>query len=150
MPVQVAAERINKAAGSTLWPFTTGVVGGVWLRNIRLRYRSSPFEYNAKAVLSGQLEDGTSGLRLKLRYRAPVWVYGFYFVWYLILMFVVASLIGGDWAPEVTVSDEAASSGIFSLLLVAPLALHAVGTRRSQEEHAGLIDFLAEHIDAKR
>jgi hypothetical protein len=150
MPARIASERINKAAGSTLWPFTTGVVGGVWFRNIRLRYRSSLFEYNAKPVLSGRLEDGISGSTLELRYRAPVWVYGFNFVWYLLLTFIVAFLIGGGWAPGTTAGDKVIIIGFFSLMIVAPLALHAVGTRRSQEELVALIDFLAQHIDAKR
>jgi len=141
LSARAVAERINEAAGSLLWPFATGVVGGVWSGNIRLRYRSSLFEYNAKPVLSGRVREAASGSSLDLRYRAPLWVYGFYLVWYLFLA-LFAGLIGHGW--------DGATVGIFSILLVAPLGLHAVGSRRSEEELADLLDFLSQHAEAKR
>ncbi|HEX8214123.1 MAG TPA: hypothetical protein VF582_01480 [Allosphingosinicella sp.] len=150
MSARAVAERINDAAGSTLWPFTTGVVGGVRSSHIRLRYRSSLFEYNAKSVLSGRLQDAPGGSSLELRYRAPLWVYGFYLLWYLFLTFVVAGLIRNGWASGVTGGNKAMTIGIFAILLVAPLGLHAVGTRRSEEELADLLDFLSQHVEAKR
>ena len=150
LSVRTVSERINRAAGSAVWPFTTGIVGGVWSGHIRLRYRSSLFEYNAKPVLSGRLRDVPSGSSLELRYRAPLWVYGFYLFWYLLLTVGVVGLIGGGWAPEVTRGEKAMVMGIFAALLVAPLALHAFGTRRSAEELAELLDFLSEQAQAKR
>jgi len=149
MSVRTVSERINRAAGSAVWPFTTGIVGGVWSGHIRLRYRSSLFEYNAKPVLSGRLRDVPSGSSLELRYRAPLWVYGFYLFWYLILTFGIVGLIGAGWAPEVTGGGKAMGMGIFAALLVAPPALHAIGTRRSAEELAELLDFLSEQAQAK-
>lgn len=149
MSAPTVAERINEAAGSAFWPFTKGVVGGVWSGHIRLRYRSSLFEYNAKPVLSGSLQNAPSGSSLELRYRAPLWVYGFYLVWYLFLALVVAWLIGNGWAPELTGGDRAMALGIIAILLIAPLGLHAVGTRRSEEELGSLLDFLFQHVEAK-
>jgi hypothetical protein len=37
---RIVAERINAAAGSIFSPFKRGVVGGVWLGRIRLRFVS--------------------------------------------------------------------------------------------------------------
>jgi hypothetical protein len=150
LSARTVAERINEAAGSALWPFTTGIVGGVWAGHVRLRYRSSIFEYNAKPVLSGRLQDAPTGSSLDLRYRAPVWVYAFYVVWYLFLAFVAVGLLANGWAPEVTGSDKAMAVAIFAVLLVAPVGLHAFGTRRSDEELADLMDFLAQHAQANR
>lgn len=150
LAVRTVAKRINEAASSPLWPFTAGVAGGVWSGHIRLRYRSSIFEYNAKPVLSGRLEDAPSGSSLELRYRAPIWVYGFYVIWYFFLALVAAALLANGWAPGVPGGDKAMAIAIFLMLLVAPVGLHAVGTRRSEEELADLLDFLAEHAEAKR
>lgn len=132
-----------------LWPLSSGVVGGVWFGNVRLRYRRSPFEYNAKPVLTGRLRDSVSGSRLELRYRAPLLVYVFYIAWYLILTLFVAALIGNGLAPEIT-ANKATAVGTIGLLLVGPIALHAVGTRRSDEELDDLLDFISEHIEATR
>ncbi|QDH33904.1 hypothetical protein E2E27_05890 [Porphyrobacter sp. YT40] len=150
LPAQTAAQRINDAAGSMFWPFAMGVVGGVWLGNVRLQYRSSPFEYNAKPVLAGRLRDVASGSSLELRYRAPLWVYGFYFVWYLFLTLVGAVLIGNGWAPDITSAEKAMAVGITGLLLVVPIVLHAVGTRRSGDELAAILDFVSSNINATR
>ncbi|MGB7656602.1 MAG: hypothetical protein WBL74_14100 [Novosphingobium sp.] len=122
----------------------------VWLGNIRLRYQSSLFEYNAKPVLAGRLRKASSGSRLQLRYRAPLWVYGFYLFWYSLLISVAAAFIGQVWAPEITGGDKVMAIGIVMILLAAPLGLHAVGTRDSEEELAIILDFLAKHVEAKR
>jgi len=150
LSVRTATERINEAAGSVLWPFNTGVVGYAWSGHIRLRYRSSPLEYNAKPVLAGRLQDAPGGSRLELRYRAPLWVYGFYLVWYLFITLVVVGLVSNGWAPGVASGDKAMGLGIIAALFVAPLGLHALGTRRSAEELAELLDFLSAQVEAKR
>lgn len=146
----VVAERIGSAAGSSFSPFSTGVVGGVWSGHVRLRYRSSPFEYNAKPVLSGRLLDAPSGSCLELRYRAPVWVYGFYLFWYLFLFFFAATLSMGHWAPEVTAGDKMTIVAMLVGFVIAPLLLHAFGTRGSETELNSLLDFLSQHAEMKR
>jgi hypothetical protein len=150
MSARMVAEHINEAAGSALWPFTTGVVGGVWSGLICLRYRSSLFEYNAKPVLAGRLHTATGGSNLELRYRAPLWVYGFYLFWYLSLTLIIFSVIAFGWTPEIRDGEKAIDFGIFALLLVTPLGLHTIGTHRSEVELAYLIDFLSRHAEAKR
>ena len=150
LPAGAIAKRINEAAGSMLWPFAMGVVGGVWSGNIRLQYRSSPFEYNAKPVLSGRLKNAVSGSILELRYRAPLWVYCFYLVWYIFLTLAAAALIGNEWAPDGTVADKAMVIGTIGILSIAPIGLHAIGTRRSGEELSDLLNFLSQHIEATR
>ena len=132
-----------------LWPLATGVVGGVWFGNIRLQYRSSPIEYNAKPVLSGRLWDTASGSSLELRYRAPIWVYVFYVVWYLFLT-LAAALIGNAWAPEITSAEKIMAVGTIGLLLVGPIVMHAIGTRRSDVELSNILDFVSQHIEATR
>ena len=146
----VVAHRINEAAGSLFWPLSTGVVGGVWSGHLRLRYSSSPFEYNAKPVLSGRVLDATSGSYLELRYRAPVWVYGFYLFWYLFIALFVAMSSAANWAPEITVGDKEMVFFMLGGLAVAPLGLHAVGTRHSDKELNSLLDFLSQQAGAER
>ena len=143
MPARTVTERVNKAAGSMLLPVDNGVVGGVWSRHIRLKYRSSILEFNAKPVLSGRIEDTASGSSMKLRYRAPFWAQGFYALPYLFLTLSIVGISAGGWASNDTY-------GIVALLLVGPRALHALGTRRSQDELAALIDFLEQEVGATR
>jgi hypothetical protein len=125
-------------------------VGGVFSGHIRLRYRSFVFEYNAKPVLSGRIQDAPSGSTLDLRYRAPAWVYAFYLFWYLFLVFIAVALLANDWAAELTGRDKAMAVAIVAVFLVAPVGLHAVGTRRSDEELADLMDFLTLNAGANR
>ena len=136
------AERINRTAGSSFWPFTVGVVGGVHWGHVRLRFRSSIFEYNAKPVLAGRLCDATGGARLDLKYRAPIWVYFFYSIWYLFLGLIIVGLSSNGMNPELTNGDKVMVFAIFALLLVAPLGMHAIGTRNAESELGELADFL--------
>jgi peptidoglycan/LPS O-acetylase OafA/YrhL len=99
--------------------------------------------------LAGRIVEVPSGSSLDLRYRGPAWVYTFYVVWYLFLGFVAAGLIANGWAPEVTPGDKAMAVAIFAVLLIAPVGLHLVGTRRSDEELGDLLDFLSQHAEAK-
>ena len=94
LSARTVAKRINAAAGSAFWPFNTGVVGGVGLGRVRLRYAGSFGEYNAKPVLAGQLRETSSGSILMLRYRAPAWIYLFDLVWYSVLGGVTLVMLG--------------------------------------------------------
>lgn len=146
---RIVAERINAAAGSTLWPFTTGVVGGVWLGSVRLRFRSSFAEYNAKPVLAGRLREGRSGSVLALRYRAPCWVYVFDVFWYSVLSLVALMPLFAQMNLDLTGADFAALYGILAAMAVFPFVLHYFGTRNSDDELTYLLEFLAEHADAR-
>ena len=149
---RMVADRINEAAGSRFWPFhTDAVVGGVWLGILRLRYVNSPFEYNAKPVLVGALRQDRSGSILKLRYRAPAWVYFFDLIWFGALSMVILMLLGlvGQRNPDLTGGDLLFSWTVLLVLLVTPLALHYFGTRKSDEELGYLLEFLKECVEAK-
>ena len=149
---RVVAERVNSAAKSSLWPFhSDAVVGGIWLGRLRLRYVTSPMEYNAKPVLTGRLYEARSGSILELRYRAPSWTYFFYLFWVCALGVVILLMLGlvGERNPDLTPGDLVFIWTTLLGLLAAPFALHYIGTRKSDEELGYLLDFLGEHIDAK-
>jgi hypothetical protein len=145
------AERINAAAGSTVWPFTTGVVGRVSFGVVRLRFRSSFAEYNAKPILAGRIREARSGSILALRYRAPAWVYAFDVFWYSFLAFIALFPLFGDAElnPELTTTDFALIAAGLAAFLVFPFVLHFIGTRNSDFELAELLDFLAGHAEAR-
>jgi len=85
---------------------------------------------------------------LELRYRAPLWAYVFYIAWYFLLTLFAAALIGNGWASERTSSDEAMIVSTIGLLLLAPIALHSFGTRRSEDELTDILDFVSQHVEA--
>jgi hypothetical protein len=149
-PPRIIADRINAAAGSALWPFTSGVVGGVWLGHLRLRFRTSLFEYNAKPVLVGRVRETPSGSCLHLNYRAPAWVYAFDLVWYGFLGFVVLLMLGqvGARNPDLQAGELFTAWAILILLLIAPLVMHYLGTRRSNEDLECLLEFLSRQANA--
>ena len=149
---RIVAERINAAAASSYWPFhTDAVVGGIRLGRLRLRFVRSPFEYNAKPVLAGRLREIRSGSLLMLRYRAPFLVYVFDVVWFCFWGMVILAMLGqfGERNPDLTKTELTLIWASLLAMLVTPLALHYVGTRKSDEELGYLLDFLAERIDAK-
>lgn len=147
---RTVAERINTAAKFAFWPFNMDVVvGGVWAGYVRLQFKSSPFEYNAKPVLAGQLREGRAGSILTLRYRAPAWIYLFEVLWYGFLALTALGLVFGEVNPDLTSGDWAAVAGIYAALLIAPFALHYFGTRNADDELTYILDFLAEHADAR-
>jgi hypothetical protein len=133
-----------------LWPFAMGVVGIVGFGYIRLQYRRSPFEYNAKPVLSGRITDSASGSNLELRYRAPLWAVALYLVWYSVLALVAAVLIENGWPQELPAAAKAMAVSTIGLMLIGPIGLHAVGTRRSDEDLTELINFLSHCAEATR
>jgi len=146
---QVVADRINGAAGSTFWPFNTGVVGGVWLGRVRLRFRSSFAEYNAKPVLAGIIRDTSTGSELFLSYRAPAFSYLFFPFWYLILGFFAVLFLFGQTEPPSSAGDNAMLIFILGLMFIAPLAMHYFGTRNADDELSQLLDFLAVEAGAQ-
>jgi multisubunit Na+/H+ antiporter MnhG subunit len=75
-------------------------------------------------------------------------MYGFYIVWYLILAIVALSLLANGFDAEVTAGDKAFTVAIMFGLFTAPVALHAVGTRRADEELLVLVDFVAQQAKA--
>jgi len=150
LSARTVASRINAAAGSAFWPFNTGVVGGVGLGRVRLRYASSFGEYNAKPVLAGQLRETASGSILVLRYRAPAWIYLFDLFWYSLLGGVTLVMLGlvGEKNSDLAGRDLViVSVGLIAMFII-PLVLHYIGTRNSDQELGYMLNFLAEHADA--
>lgn len=142
-PEEVAA-RINAEAKSIFWIFSSGVVGGARLGHVRLRVRSSPFEYNAKPVLAGRIVGDGQGSEIRLRYRAPIAIYLFYLMWYGFLL-ALALTMPFNGRLEISMWE-------FLLLLVAfaamPLIMHAIGTAGSDRDLEQLEAFLLEEVQA--
>ena len=139
-------KRINSEASLGLSPFYTGVVGRVWGQTLRLRYRSSPLEYNAKPLLIGPIEAVTGGCRLSLIYRGPRLMIPFFVFW------LGFSLVGFVAAAIDLISSRDAE---FALILFAmpifalfPIGMHAWGTRRWDEDLGELVDFLQREAQA--
>ena len=55
----------------------------------------------------------------------------------------------GERNPDLTNGDLAFIWAVLFAMLAGPMALHFFGTRNSEKELGYLLDFLAEHIDAK-
>ena len=124
LPVDEVARRINAESGSLLFPFSSGIKGGVWWRRLRLvdNYLGM-FTYNAKPVLAGTLRDDMGGCIVDAKYRAPLWAYLFFVLWYgMLTLFTLISIVG-------LVEDRFEPGGwiIFVMLPIfaaMPLAMH--------------------------
>jgi hypothetical protein len=151
LSARTVASRINAQLVLPFWPFNTGDVGGVGLGRVRLRHTSSFGEYNAKPVLAGQLRETTSGSILMLRYRAPAWIYLFDLFWYSLLGGVTLVMLGlvGEKNPDLAGRDLVIFSVGLIAMFIIPLVLHYIGTRNSEQELGYMLNFLAEHADAK-
>ena len=139
-------EQINAQASWGLSPFYTGVVGRVWGQTLRLKYRSSIMEYSEKPLLTGRIEAVPSGSRLPLVYRAPRSTLPFFIFWFgfLLLAFIGTSV-------SLVSNRDFDSAMILALLPVfasVPIAMHAWGTRRWDEDLAALLDFLEREAQA--
>ena len=141
---------INEAAKVVWWrlPFHIGPVGRFWFGRLRLRYATSPFEYNAKPVLTGGVEQAPAGSILRLEYRGRTWSRIFFVIWYAFLaLFSVGFLILGT-DPPLHGEERLAPFAIASALADMPILMHAIGTRNSNDELRKLIDFLEQVADA--
>ena len=99
--------------------------------------------------MSGRIRADPTGSILDLCYGAPLWVTVFYIVWYSFLIIAVAAVVTKGWSSNLADSDKAMVAAIYLGLLVAPLGLHAIGTRNSEDELAALTAFLTEHAETK-
>jgi hypothetical protein len=141
--------RINGAAKSSWWPFNLGVIGGIRFGRVRLRYASSPFEYNAKPLLLGRIDEAIPGSVLRLTYRGPRWSLLFDLFWYGLLATIAVVFLTTGLDPPATGSDTFFVVLGFVGMAALPAIMHLVGTRRSDEELVELISFLADTVDAK-
>lgn len=146
------AERIKDETRVSWWmvPFRTGPVGGVRWGRFRLRYFNSPFQYNAKPLLIGRMERTMTGTVLRLVYRGDTWSRIFFALWYVFLAFFITmvSIFGFD--QPLHGAERLMPVGILALFAVVPLIMHAIGTSRSDEDLAELLEFLERVAQAKR
>jgi hypothetical protein len=104
-------------------------------------------QHNLKPILAGRLSDAPPGSDLRLRYRAPGWIYIFYLFWYLMFIRLAILSVGG-FDAEATNSDKVTGVVVLAFFFVWPPILHAFVTMRSDEELSKILDFLAEHAEA--
>ena|SRR5947209_1871969 len=151
MPEQVE-QRIRDAVKRPWWarPFQTGPAGGIWFGRIRLRYRSSLFEYNAKPILIGRVERTATGSVLRLVYRGRTWFRAFFLFWYafLAILLITFATVGTD--PPLQGAERLFPFAIILPMALFPFILHAIGTRNSDDELAELIEFLERATEARR
>ncbi|RIV86684.1 hypothetical protein [Aurantiacibacter zhengii] len=126
------AKRINRASGSRFNLFSRGIKGGVLRHHMNLFDQGTwPFSYNASPVLVGRLMDKDGGCAIDAKFRAPVWVYGFYIMWYLIVtlfvLIAVALVLEGRMTTEGWIIFPA-----MAFFSIAPVGLHYLFVRGEQ------------------
>lgn len=96
-PAEVG-ERINASCSSRFNPFAAGVKGGVFANRMNLfDAQWGMFSYNAMPVLVGKLTDTPAGCTIEATYRAPLWVYAFFLIWYgLLMLFMLLTIAGAS------------------------------------------------------
>ena len=136
--------RIRDGTRTAWWmrPFRTGPAGGIFFGRVRLRYQSSPFEYNAKPILAGRIDPVSNGSLLRLTYRGRTWFRLFFVFWYLFLAIFAAVLLTVGTDPPLHGTERLFPVVIIGGLAIVPMFMHVIGTRRSEEELDELIDFL--------
>lgn len=140
-------ERIDAATISVLNPFSTGVTGWSRFGRISLRAHSGVFDYSAKPLLVGKVQDIGGWTELDLRFRGPRFAVAFFCVWYLLLGSFALALLDGS-----VEGDEGfypVGLPIMALMLLAPAVMHVIGTRKAGKEREALLDFLQRVIDAR-
>lgn len=146
------AERIKAQTKVSWWmrPFQTGPVGGVRWGRLRLRYFNSPFQYNAKPLLIGRMESTMTGTVMRLVYRGDTWSRVFFLLWYVFMAVIAMFFLAAGFDPPLHGAEKLFPLAVLALLAVTPIIMHAIGTSRSDEDLAELIDFLERVAQAKR
>ncbi|MFM5895225.1 MAG: hypothetical protein ACKOQM_12455 [Novosphingobium sp.] len=135
-------DRINGSTGSMFWPFQVHkIVGGISLGWMRLRYQSSPFEYNAKPVLSGRMQADLSGTRIRARFGASATTKLFFVFWYSVLAIIMVSL-GAQ--PRMQPGQEPVPWPFILIFVILPAAMHLLLTRNASRDLERILRFLAE------
>lgn len=148
LPRAEVQRRINAASGSMFWPFGFyRVVGGARLGFVRLRYQSHPFEYNAKPIVSGRIYEHLGGTKIRAKFGGPVWVKVFFVVWYSLLSLMAFGIAMNPSGIEPV--GETIILIVFPFFFLAPLIMHFVFTRDSDEDLGRILEFLEHEAEAK-
>lgn len=142
LPSSQVAKRINAASDSRIF-FVSGGVKGEVRRNYMNLFDASfgIFTYNAKPALIGRLVDTQDGCTIDAQYRAPLWAYAFFFLYYAIvsLFLVVAIVHAFDGNVQSGGSMPFFMLPVFAL---APIAFHYLflGSDRSLDRILQLLE----------
>jgi len=142
--VEQVAERINCAAGSMLWPFSFGVIGGARFGRISLAYRGSIIDYSAKPRLTGRLSASRGGTELRVRFGTPASVLVFFVVWCSILLATLALTMASIFSDEHGPYWENQLPFLFviPMFLAMPFLMHWFGCRGAQADLKEILEFL--------
>ena len=138
------AQRIKDDTKLEWWwrPLRIGPVGGVRWGRVKLRYTRSLFDYNAKPILVGPMERTATGTLMRLVYRGQTWSRIFYVFWYVALTLFLVGFAKAGTEPPLEWAERLMPFAIIAGLALAPIILHIIGTRRSDDELGELIEFL--------
>lgn len=149
LDIDECSHRINAAAGSIFNPFHKGVAGYIWMSTLRLRYRSAFHEFGTTPVLIGRIDPSLGGTRLKLRFRAPMPAY-------FTAAFIVPMLLMMVWLAIVALGPLGASSeggleilAIAIVMIAIPFLIFFIGSRNADAHLDALMQFLAQHVQAR-
>ncbi|MXO91217.1 hypothetical protein GRI41_10310 [Altererythrobacter aquaemixtae] len=147
LPLADVEQRINDATPPWYWPFADGVRGWAWFGRVRLSYTVAWFfDYGAKPVLAGRLVDELGATRLQAKYRAPASAYIFYAMWYFVLTSTVISLLA-SWFDDKLEPGGWTLLPFIGIMLAAPLVMHFVFTRKSEDDLDAVLVFLANEAE---
>jgi hypothetical protein len=144
-------QRIRDDTNVPIWwkPFQVGPVGRVRWGRLKLRFASSPFQYNAKPILVGLIERTMTGSTLRLAYRGSTWSRIFFVIWYGFIALMAVAFSTMEMDPSLRGTERFIPFGLIVLLALVPIGMHLFGTRRSDDELEQLIDFLDRVAQAK-
>ena len=140
--------RINRASGSVLNPFGTGVAGWARFGRISLRIQRGPFDYNAKPLLSGCVYEIPGGAEIYTKYGASIWTIFFFVFWYMFILLISITMAVIFLTGDAGVNWDAMPFGILVVvvLLIVPIIMHIVGTRESESELDEILTFLNREV----
>ncbi|MBA4163710.1 MAG: hypothetical protein C0510_03615 [Erythrobacter sp.] len=142
-----AIERINRASGSMLWPFSNGIKGGVWFGRLRFSHTSCwYFDSNVKPILAGRLSDALGSCEIRARFRAPIFAYVFFAVWYLgLLVMLISALVVGLSGGENSV--VLLFLPFILIFFLAPVGMHYLLHRNAEDDLERILEFLNREAD---
>jgi hypothetical protein len=140
---------INESAGSTLWPFSSGMVGWARFGFVRLRYQNSPLNSHILPILTGPLREKDGGSMLELVYRAPAFAYVFFLLWYLFVSLGTILSLPIRYDPTAQAADILSLFGMLLFFWILPILYFKFVIRKANIGFDVMVDFLVNNLEAR-